>query len=252
MSDDRLKLAFSAPASPARVVALAKRIEAIVTAAGADPSADDVTVIIENYDLRGVITSRNAVGRSALSTVAGVVRDPQLKTGVPTALRRQVAGAVAEMLVEFSHDDPQIVLPGARNSQRLPTKIVEYLRASAVPPTAPPMRYTGTTIESPVLRCGRVEENGRVCARLVIHGKPCEIPIPRPEDAEAFHDAAKKGTPHRVKVSLAYRDTSEGRQFYPGDSLALKILHEMVSASGAQFLAKAKAGMRFDPNEGAT
>ncbi len=241
---------FSNPASPARVEAFAKKLGEIVAAGGGDPEGDDVTLVVENYKMVPRVTARTETGRDVMAMMSLAISDPHQADKRATRRPRQnaVSRAVGAMLAQFSDDAPSVLLPGKRKAKSLSIADVKALKATPPVRAQAPLFFQNKTIDTPVLRIGRVDETERVCARLLIDGKPEEIPIARDEVVASFHDAAaaydESGTIYCVGVSLAYRETDGRVEVVPAHSLATKTVHALAPMPGFRFLTLARQHMR--------
>lgn len=249
MAGTRLKLDFEKPASADRVLRLAKRIKALIEAAGISSDAEDVTVSIMNRCMNSVITGRTDRGIEAIERTSFLLYAAASKKGTINAPGgAALAAACADLADEFVDDSLSIVLPGKRKAVSLERADVVRLRQVQVAQMPAPLRYSSTTLISPVLRCGAAEEGGRISARIVLNGQNVDLPI-ADASVDSFVDALKiekRGAQYRIAVSLAFRQDAEGLQIVPSESRALRIVNELVPTTGIQFLAHAKAVVRFD------
>jgi hypothetical protein len=247
MAGTRLKLDFEKPASADRVLRLAKRIKTMIEAAGISSDSDDVTVSIMNLRLNSVITGRTERGVDAVQRTSALLDAAASTKGTIIAPGgAALAAACAELADEFIDDSLSIVLPGRRKPIELAREDVVRLRQvqAAQPPAL--IRYTSTTVISPVLRCGVAEEGGRIAARIVLSGRNVDLPVAE-ASVDSFVDALKKRQgQYRIAVSLAFRQDAEGPQLVPSESRALRIVNELALATGVQFLAHAKHVVRLD------
>jgi hypothetical protein len=247
MAGAKLKFDFEKPASADRVLRLAKRIKALIEAAGIGSDADDITVSIMNLRLNSVITGRTERGieaierTSSLLKAAAVTKGPINRTGDAA-----LAAACAGIVDEFVDDPPLVLLPGKRKPLKLTREDAARLRQIQAPAPQPHIRYTSTTVISPVLRYGATEEGGRISVRLSINGSNVDVPVAE-SAIDSFIDTLKKrDSQFRIAVSLAFRHGADGPQLVTSESRALRVLKELIPTTGFQFLSHAKQVVRFD------
>lgn len=204
-----LELRLSHPTSP-RVVAEAAQLMASMFDAVAPRLSDDaVTLVISNLDMKARFVSYSQAGNKAVKTISLCLSKPE-KSIEKSAEGREIARCVIESrkaLVEYN-----MVVQRLDTKKKESVEITsEYVkRLETLVASAPKIGLRGTTtVVSKILRIGFRDEGKQLQARILIDGKPKDVPVDVSKKA-TLADQFKTGIQRRIKLDVRWCPNLEG------------------------------------------
>lgn len=193
--------------------------------AGFPDEADEMSVVVENHDMRVQLGAWSERATDAGGRFREFLENPT-KPIVADDMTG-MAEAVEEYCREAVSFEPSFWVPKAKKPFRVVNaEFVDHLRVvreERVGPTvAAPKLFGTTTIISPVLRVGKLTEKASLRARIVWAGATYEIQVEK-DVFPAFCDAAKHGHPMRIHLVVAWTHSPEGLRFSKVGTKAIAI-----------------------------
>lgn len=235
-----LELRLIEPATPRRVELAARLFGQMIDAASPGMSETGVTMVVSNYSMGATARARSPEGKKALQRVLAFIREPELEL-----TRHPEREGILDAVVEFHREaDPkgEAIFAGGRSRKTLAvlndafvSGLVE-LKSRATPDAVPYARGT-TVIYTPILRVGRLADDGPVRARMRIDGALYDVRV-RESEQSAFFDAAKRGADVAVRICGDWvRHESGETRIIPSRTEAIAIDNSWESSSGEEALA---------------
>lgn len=233
-----LELRLPVAATPGRVEAAAQMFRLAIEAAYDDLPPDSVTMVVDNFKMNAGIRAWDRAGRTAVTRVEKVVRDPIKEIRARPASQR-IADAIAKCRSEIQPYSPQILSPGTKKKP-VPMdetffNAIEGVAKRALPETD--RLRGGTEVYSLVYRVGRVDESKEIAARITVEGRTRDVPIQTEALARRLFDAARDG--RMVRLILEAHWLRDGMAWTVDPrSVRIIAMNEMEPISGADFLSQ--------------
>lgn len=237
-----IELRSPEPATPQRVAQTAHLVEQTLRAANVDPV--DVTMIVENFQMRTEVRPRTPEAREGLRRVATVLENPTraIKRS-PEA--RAIALVLSEVSLETFPSGLVFRKAGSRGKElgTLDLATIKALGALALAATATqPLVKGATQAYSKIFRVGRMSnEDKTIKARIELKGKPHDIPIAAELDAGPIYVAAHKGTWMRLWIDMVWERQLDGALKLLDQRSKITKVAQYHPITGKEFLDSAKA-----------
>jgi hypothetical protein len=201
-------------ATPSRV-ADATRMLAQAIEAGFPDEAGDMSLVVENKDMRVGLAAWNEKALDAANRLTDFLENPTQRIVADDTTG--MAEAIEEYCREAVELEPTFWRPEAKKPFRVvDAEFLNHLRVvreERVPDQAAAPKLLGsTTTVSPVLRVGRLTERASLRARIRWAGTAYDIQVETDVFA-AFCEAAKHGRPMKIQLVVAWLQTPEGLTF---------------------------------------
>lgn len=229
-----------APASPARVKALAEMVEASLTAIlGRPPREDEFTLVVSNRDMKGHLRAYTEEAAKAGRAIERLLRDPMSARKVPRDRVAPVLHALREGMQPL-----KTVRLRVRDARRKHETVVDEVllgvlkgieneTKSEVPKTR---SLHGTSEETtPLLGVVRHVEGPMLFARLRIEGAVEEVPLAL-EVVDAALEAVRLGGEARVNLEATWDLVGDELRFSAGKSVITRVEHLGQAMSGKELV----------------
>ena len=233
---DMLQLRLHHAATPARVARAAAMFEEALRAVGA-ANDTDTTLVVENRELVATLRTRSRSGTDAVHVIIQTVRNPLAAPAQPG--RSELAGVLARYAREEGRYRPELRLPRHEEPLCILDETFAFMMdALAAVPEVGSHRGRGTTyVYSKILRVGRTDERHAYRVRIIVDGRPLEVPIGELA-VGPFFDAAKRDAVVRLRLQAEWTQ-SPGQP--PVQSKADVIgMDDVTLGAGARILALAR------------
>lgn len=197
-----LELRLVEAATPRRVELAARLFAQMIDAASPGMSETGVTMVVSNYSMGATARARSPEGKKALQRVLAFIREPERELA-----RHPEREGILDAVVEFHREaapKAEAIFAGGRSKKTIAvlndafvTGLVE-LKSRTTPDAVPYARGT-TVVYTPILRVGRLADDGPVRARMRIDGTLHDVRV-RESEQSAFFDAAKSGAEVAVRI----------------------------------------------------
>jgi hypothetical protein len=219
-----LKLVLQGPASPARVAMAARAMDEILRATEPDLVDDDITMVVDNWQLKAEIRTWSAIGQRAATTTSAILSRPD-KFVTDRVGGRQIAQKIAAPLKRLAQDHARITKPPAPSKdgkvhkpdtavREVTLDFAQRIEKLAAPVEVPRGLATlrgSDVVISPILRVGRKAQGTPIQARLVTAaGQPFDVEVP-PACAASFYEAAKDGAICAITLDVVWRSQGGAR-----------------------------------------
>lgn len=223
-------------ATPARVARVATMFDEALSALGAAAEVG-TTLVVENRNLVATVRTRSKTGAAAVETIIQIAKTPTSTAALPA--RAEVARALAKYARDEGRYRPELWLPRRQAPLcALDETFAAVMEALAVAPEVGTHKARGTTyVYSKLLRVGRIDERNAYRVRVVVEGRPLDLPIGELA-VGPFFDAAKRDAVVRLKLQAVWTQ-SPGQAPVLCDAVVVG-LEDAAPGSGARILALAK------------
>jgi len=207
MARATMMLFHQEPASPARVAAVARFLDALLQAACPRLADGTVTLVVSNLSTKAKLRPQHDSAARAIGLIRKFLDNPD------RAVKRNHQGAERIATVLADHDDiihGATLQIGRKNTYVLDDARTEAMRKLRRAARTPPETTGQTVVNSPVLRVGRTDEAKTIRVRLLIDREPHDVPIAQDVDPTPFFDAAKHGDEVPITVETAWRRDATG------------------------------------------
>ena len=238
-----LQLRLHEPATPAHVERAGRLFAQALDALGV--SDVGVTLVIENHRFIGTLRTRTPSAAAGVQSIIDLVQRP---IGALSDSAVAVPPELADALATYARDEhkarPELWQPTRSGGKHLCTMDETFANVMDVLARSPPIdsqRVRGTTyVYTRVLRIGRVDERQALKARLVLDGRPLDVPLAEGLAPGPFFDAARNEQVVRVRLRAAWLYTS-GQRPVIHDASVIGIDETRAPATGAQVVEFAHA-----------
>lgn len=208
-----LEMRLGVLATPSRV-ADATRMLAQAIEAGFPDEASEMSIVVENHDMRVRLGAWSEAASNAGTKFSGFLENPT--KSIEASDTTGMAEAIEEYCRETVELEPSFWRPRARKPFRVVDReFLDHLRVvreERVDTLVAPKVFGTTTITSPVLRVGRLTEKATLRARIRWAGKPYDVEVDG-DVYSSFCEAAKHGRSMRIQLVVAWMHTKEGLRF---------------------------------------
>jgi hypothetical protein len=199
-----LQLRLREPATPAHVERAGRLFAQALEALGVGDVG--VTLVIENDRFVGTLRTRTPGGTAGVQSIIDLVQRPIGMLAGPTEPAQL---ALADALAKYARDEhkarPELWQPakgGAKHLCTMDETFADVMEALARSPSLGSQRVRGTTyVHTMILRIGRVDERQAPKVRIVLDGRPLDVPLAEGLATGPFFDAAKN---EQVAIARAY------------------------------------------------
>src|SRR5262245_25813453 len=238
-----LQLRLREPATPAHVERAGRLFAQALDALGV--SDVGVTLVIENQHLVGTLRTRTPGGAAGVQVIIDLVQRP---IGVVSEPAEPVPPALADALAKYARDEhkarPELWQPTRGGGKLLCTMdemfadVMDALAKSS-PPGSQGVRGT-TYVYSRILRIGRVDERQVPKVRIMLDGRPLDVPLAEGLATGPFFDAAKNEQVVRVRLRASWLYVA-GERPVLREPVVIGLDESMAPATGAHIVEIAHA-----------
>lgn len=238
-----LQLRLQEPATPAHVERAGRMFAQALEAVGVSDAG--VTLVIENDRLVGTLRTRTTSAAAGVQSIVDFVQRP---VGVLSSPADPAHVALADALAKYARDEhkarPELWQPGKGRPRHLCTMDETFANVMEVLANAPVMdtqRVRGITyVHTVILRVGRVDERQLVKVRIVVDGRPLDVPVAEGLASGPFFDAAKTSQVVRIRLRASWLHVA-GERPTLRDPIVIGIDESKPAASGARIVELAQA-----------
>jgi hypothetical protein len=238
-----LQLRLREPATPAHVERAGRLFAQALEALGV--SDVGVTLVIENDRLIGMLRTRTPGGTAGVQSIIEFVQRP---IGVLSGPTEPAQLALADVLAKYARDEhkarPELWQPakgGAKHLCTMDETFADVMEALARSPPLGSQRVRGTTyVHTTILRIGRVDERQASKVRIVLDGRPLDVPLAEGLATGPFFDAAKNEQVVRVRLRASWLHVT-GERPVLREPVVIGIDESRAPATGARIVEIAHA-----------
>jgi hypothetical protein len=238
-----LQLRLREPATPAHVERAGRLFAQALEALGVGDVG--VTLVIENDRFVGTLRTRTPGGTAGVQSIIDLVQRPIGMLAGPTEPAQL---ALADALARYARDEhkarPELWQPakgGAKHLCTMDETFADVMEALARSRSLGSQRVRGTTyVHTMILRIGRVDERQAPKVRIVLDGRPLDVPLAEGLATGPFFDAAKNEQVVRVRLRASWLHVT-GERPVLREPVVIGIDESRAPATGARIVEIAHA-----------